>query len=237
MTIDFSCYSHIGRRQNNEDAQCALQTPSGFLCVVADGLGGHKNGEYAAQLAVETLRRCLDRQARLSEDLMEDTIIRANADIFALQKRWPEAQTTIAALWVQGESAIAATVGDTRIYQFRNREILFQSTDHSVAQLAVIAGEITPRQIRDYPKRNQLTRSLGWEDEPWIDICTLSVKQGDRFLVCSDGFWEELTEEQMLDLAARFPDAGAWLQSMRAEVQPGASDNNTAVTAVITSLL
>lgn len=131
---------------------------------------------------------------------------------------------------------MVANVGDSRVYQFRNGEVIFQSVDHSLAQLAVVAGKIAPQQIRSYPDRNKLTRSLGWEETPWIDIRTLSVQQGDRFLLCSDGFWEEITENQMLESAARHSDAESWLQAMRTQVQPRASDNNTAVTAIAVTL-
>lgn len=233
MLIDFSAYSHIGRRQNNEDALCDLQIPGGFLAVVADGLGGHRNGEFASQQAVETLRRYLDRRLPLSEDLMEEAVIQANEDVFSIQNRWPEAKTTVAVLWLQGNTAVAANVGDSRVYQFRGGKIIYQSVDHSLAQLAVVAGKISAQQIRSYPERNKLTRSLGWEETPWVDIRTLSVQPGDRFLLCSDGFWEELTEDRMLELVAEHSDAESWLQAMRVLVQPRASDNNTAVAAVV----
>lgn len=233
MMIDFSDYSHIGRRQNNEDSLCALQIPGGFLAVVADGLGGHRNGEFASRQAVETLRRCLNRRVPLSEDLMEEAVIQANTDVFSIQGRWPEAKTTVAVLWLQGNMAVAANVGDSRVYQFRGGKVIYQSVDHSLAQLAVVAGKISTQQIRNYPERNKLTRSLGWEESPWIDIRILSVQPGDRFLLCSDGFWEEITEDRMLEMAAMHKDAEAWLQAMRALVQPRASDNNTAVAAVV----
>lgn len=232
MSLDYSYYSHIGGRKNNEDAACVCEMADGLLACVADGLGGHKNGEYASQQAIETVRSFLNGK-QMSEEALENAIVQANADIYTLQERWPEAKTTIAVLWIQGDKAIAANVGDTRIYRFHRGEIAFQSTDHSLAQLAVIAGDITPQEIRAYPQRNVLTRSLGKEEAPWIDITTLCVEPGDKFLVCSDGFWEEITEEKMLLFAQRSGDPQAWLHEMRTAVQPIARDNNTAIVITI----
>ena len=226
MSVKYSSYSGLGHRENNEDAYAVFDTANGFLAIAADGLGGHNNGEYASRQAVETISTCL-ADTPLSEDAVEDAIIKANEDICLLQHSKPEAKTTIALLWTAGESAIVANVGDTRIYQFRDGRIVYQSTDHSVAQLSVIAGEITAEDIRKSPDRNRLTRSLGQREAPWIDIVSLKIRPGDRFLLCSDGFWESVTEDQMLQGAAE--DVDAWLSEMRFIAESRAHDNNTAI--------
>ncbi len=231
MTSSIAAYSAIGRRKNNEDAFCAHLSDRGLLAVVCDGLGGHENGEYASRKAVDVIRLLLEGQP-LSEDLLEDAVLSAHDAIIDLHRERPEAMTTVTVLWSDGETALAAHVGDSRIYQFRDGEVLFQSTDHSVSQLAVMAGDITLEQIRSHKDRNKLIRVLGGQQPPRVDLNTLRMLPGDRFLLCSDGFWETIIEPEMLRLALLSPDAEGWLAAMRAVAEPAASDNNTAVAVV-----
>lgn len=144
--------------------------------------------------------------------------------------------TTLAAVWATDEMAIAATIGDTRIYQFREGKIVFQSVDHSVAQMAVLSGEITPEEIRTYPKRSRILRALGAEDRVKTDIIPLQLCCGDRLLLCSDGFWEFLPECEMEALSLETETAELWLERMCAVVKSRCSrfcDNNTAITICI----
>lgn len=232
MNISMSYYSHIGRRANNEDSMAAIETSDGMIAVVADGLGGHQNGEYASREAVNTLSRLLIDE-EISEDGLEDAILAADEAVRQLHGTAPGALTTIAALWISGSRAIAANVGDTRIYQFRDGKVQFQSTDHSAAQLAVLAGEITPEQIRGHADRNKLIRVLGAESAPRVAQTMLDVRSGDCFLLCSDGFWEQISEDKMLSIASRHTEADGWLGEMRETVVPRAKDNNTAIALIV----
>lgn len=234
MKTDVSSYSALGRRKNNEDSLSAAGCKAGLLAIVADGLGGHANGEYASQCAVEAIVGKL-KDLDLSEDNIEDAVYEANDEVLKVQKEHPGAMTTVAALWLGKSSAVAAHVGDSRIYQIRGGRILFQSVDHSVSQLAVMAGDIRTEDIRRHKDRNKLTRVLGAEAEPKVAVRTLNVKPGDRFLLCSDGFWEMVTEEQMLRAAAACDDAESWLSEMRSIAEPQAKDNNTAVAVIAES--
>lgn len=232
MDIDYSLYSNIGRRENNEDMAYFQRLPCGFLAVIADGLGGTENGEFASRQAVESVAREIEGR-RFLEDVLEDAVIRANRDIFALQKDKQGGRSTIAVLWCEGERALAANVGDTRIYQLSSGAIVYQSVDHSLAQLAATAGEIQSAQIRTYPLRNRLTRSLGSAEPPWVDIKVLELRPGDRFLLCSDGFWDEITEEEIVSLSQKYQDSESWLHSMQMYVLPKAQDNNTAIAVTL----
>ena len=232
LNCSISYYSHIGKRDNNEDSVAAFERQNSVVAVVADGLGGHQNGEYASREAVDALCRILP-DSTVDEDIMEDAIIEADEAVRRVHTAAPGALTTIAALWIDGHQALAANVGDSRIYQFRDGRVIYQSVDHSVSQLAVLAGEITPQQIRGHRDRNKLTRVLGGEGEAKIAQRLLEIQEGDRFLLCSDGFWEQITEGEMLASADQAADAEAWLAAMRAQVEPRASDNNTAVAVVI----
>lgn len=231
MTFDLSYYSALGSRKNNEDAVSVTEN-SGLLAIVADGLGGQDNGEYASWQAVHTLEEELSTQT-VSTKALEKAIVEANMDICALQSKHPGAQTTIAVVWLGEEYAEAMHVGDTRIYQFRGDSILYQSVDHSVAQLGVMAGDLRPEEIRTHRDRNKLFRALGDPQMPKIAKRRLDLQKGDRLLLCSDGFWEGIVEKEMLRLARLTASSEVWLAKMREIAEPAASDNNTAIAIMV----
>lgn len=229
MDYQYSVYTDIGKRGNNEDSLGVSASGSALLAIVADGLGGHAGGEIASQLAVDEITDFVD-----GKDFDEDELLYAilNAsDVICAKAAF--AHTTLAALWLKEGSAVAAHVGDSRIYQFRGGEIIFQSVDHSLVQMAVRLGELPPDALRHHKDRNKVFRVLGEVGEkPKIDSTELSVLPGDRFLLCSDGFWEPVTEDDMLRTLAETSTAGEWLDSMRRIVLAAADpkqDNNTAV--------
>ena len=235
MEISISYYTARGKRQNNEDAVSLLEGSNSLLAVVADGLGGHEAGEVASNPAVATLNRLLQAQTPEEDDLI-DAIRQANQEIYEMQNAQSHMRTTVAALWLGDYRTIAANVGDSRIYQFRNGRIVYQSTDHSVAQMAVLVGEVEKSELRRSKDRNKLIRVVGEANPPKVDCVELTVQAGDRFLLCSDGFWEPVTEERMLETMASSATAQQWLRLMRQEVERAnnpTQDNHTAIALVI----
>lgn len=232
MNLSLSSYSSLGKRKNNEDSLALIENERSLLAVVADGLGGMGNGEFASQQAVGTLNRLL-ASAELDAEALKDAICEANDKICQLHGEHPGAMTTVASVWLDTERALAMHVGDTRIYQFRDGGILYQSVDHSIAQMSVMAGELKPEEIRGCKDRNKLFRSLGHSDSPRITETLLDILPGDRLLLCTDGFWEMILEDDMLRLISETADAESWLQAMRAIVEPLAADNNTAIAIVV----
>lgn len=235
MDISISYYTAKGKRQNNEDAVSLLEGGNNLLAIVADGLGGHEDGEIASNQAVATMNRLL--QSRMpDEDRLVEAIQQASQDIFQAQNPKCPMHTTVAALWLGDQSTIAANVGDSRIYQFRNGSILYQSLDHSVAQMAVLVGEMDPAEIRQSRDRNKLIRVLGDAGVPKVDSRPLFVQPGDRFLICSDGFWEAVTEIQMLASMEHTRTAQQWLEKMRkivAKTNKPTQDNHTAIALIV----
>ena len=138
-------------------------------------------------------------------------------------------RTTVAALLLQGNSATALHVGDSRIYQIRNGNIIFQTIDHSMAQIAVTVGECLPDQLRTHPDQNKLHRSLGSVKAPKIDVSTLDVAAGDVFLLCSDGFWGPVLESVMLRTLSSADSMGCWLTMMREIARKYSKDNHSAI--------
>ncbi len=232
MNIDLSYYSGIGKRKNNEDAVSVLENTNGLLAIVADGLGGMENGEIASKQAVKVMNDTLGT-GRVSAEAMEAGIIKANKEIYLLQRYYPGAHSTIAAVWLEENFAFAMHVGDTRIYQFRDDNVIYQSVDHSMAQMAALSGELKQEEIRTHKERNRLFRALGDSEAPKVAEKLLEIREGDRLLICSDGFWEKILETEMIATAKQTKNAEDWLRLMRARAEPAANDNNTAVAIVI----
>ena len=232
MKIQLAYYSAQGRRAINEDSVSILEFGNSVIAIVADGLGGHGDGEEASRAAIAAVNSDLQNQP-LSEAALHQAIRHANDAVLALQQqKGSDMKTTIAVLWIGKQTAIAANVGDSRIYQFRGGRIAYQSVDHSVAQVAVLVGEIGPDQIRNYPGRSQLVRALGMDDNPKIDSCVLRMQSGDSFLICSDGFWENIAEPEMCCYAMQGQEPKTWLRNMRNYVETNALkdlDNHSAI--------
>ncbi len=156
----------------------------------------------------------------------------ANREVLAIQTPRCAMKTTLVVLTLARGRAVWAHAGDSRLYCFRDGRLVFQTRDHSAAQLGVLLGEITPDQIRFHEDRNRVLRALGQDDE-------LTVETGERvltdgayaFLLCSDGFWEYVLEREMEEDLESAGSAEEWLTRMRrrlAERVPAGNDNNTA---------
>lgn len=235
MNISISYYSAKGKRTNNEDSISLLENNNGILAIVADGLGGHADGEVASAQAVSTINKCLQSLPPDEERLVE-AIQQASRDIYAMRDPKYPMHTTVAVLWLGDYSAMVANVGDSRIYHFRNNKIISQSMDHSVAQMAVLVGELESSEIRNSKDRNKLIRVLGDVKVPKVDSESLLVQQGDRFILCSDGFWEAVTEADMVRTMNSTQTAEEWLDAMRSIVEQIAKpnqDNHTAIAIII----
>ncbi|MGN0688767.1 MAG: PP2C family protein-serine/threonine phosphatase [Oscillospiraceae bacterium] len=227
-------YTEIGSRSCNEDSVYMGSNKLGdTLLAIADGLGGHGGGDEASAAVIRSLSSCFLK----GEYDIAQTISDINAAILELQQETSiKCKSTIAMILLTDGRTIAATVGDTRIYAFKNRGIVFQSTDHSGAQLAVSVGEITPDRIRGHEDRSILTRALGAGETVKADITEIPDDY-DALLLCSDGFWERITEQQMLDCLAAAESAADWLTRMIKEARRSTvsePDNSSAIVLIKT---
>ena len=197
--------SLIGGRAENQDFYGTIQTQFGELIIVCDGMGGHNGGRHAAEVAVHTILDVVFK-SELADPVtaLQTAIKKANASI------WNESQrdrnlkgmgTTVVALLITPEKAICFHVGDSRIYQLRNGEILFRTFDHSHVFEMVKVGILTEEQARLSDKSNIITRALGIKSTVEID-CTdnLSYQKGDRFLLCTDGICGAVPESELLEM-------------------------------------
>ena len=191
-------------RTNNQDAFFAQTSPMGSLAnlfVVADGMGGHLAGEVASSQAVSAFSDYL-RSNQHSPDGLLDFLVAAaqaaNTHVFQQSLANPEFKgmgTTFTALTTIGERGYVAHVGDSRLYQLREQEFIQITQDHSYVDALVRAGELTPEQAQNHPRKNTLTRALGTETDTKIDGYLVNLKPGDYLLLCSDGLSNMLPDD------------------------------------------
>lgn len=232
-------YTNQGGREYNEDAHLVLRQGSNICAIVADGLGGHGGGSLASNTAVNAVKECFEAHSPKERILAEDVnawFETANDRVLEMQTKECEMKTTMALVCLAfgSDTALTAHLGDTRIYQFVGGKLVHMSFDHSVSRMAVLAGEISMDQIRFHTDRNKLLKAVGKGDEavPEIKELPLDRDAQNAFLICTDGFWEYVTEEQMEEDLRGADTPKEWLARMRRHIRETAkegNDNNTAV--------
>lgn len=230
--------SHAGGRRTNQD--CAgWRSEGGVTCwVLADGLGGHASGEVASEAAVEGALAAFASEPGTGEVALRRSIQRAQRVVRSLQEASPNLdsmRTTIVVLTADDDSARWAHVGDSRLYVFRGHQVVARTSDHSVPQALVEAGEISPADVRGHPDRNRLLRAIGGNEMPRATLSeTRPVAPGDAFLLCSDGFWELVEEEEMQQDLAAADSPEAWLAAMEIRLCARASGHHDNYSALAT---
>jgi serine/threonine protein phosphatase PrpC len=190
-----------GGRETNEDrlAWQTLNQHSGYW-VVADGLGGHRFGEMAAEIVIKTVSEEYPTHSETTADNIRYLINQSDLRILDKQQIIPGGEnmaSTAVLLMMDNRRAIWGHIGDSRLYRFRNGQCQCLTSDHTMAQLLVNTGQINAKQIRSHPERNNLLQSLGGNVFRMLIAKADKFKTGDVFLLCSDGFWEYLSEEEM----------------------------------------
>jgi serine/threonine protein phosphatase PrpC len=191
------------------------------LCVVADGLGGHVSGQDASRLVVRALTDHVLRSAALPlvgmvapatppDDVLREVLLEgaqaANAAVYAAnQASGGDSGSTIVAALICGETAYIANAGDSRGYVLDGGELRRITTDHSLVEQLVAGGLITPEERYTHPKRNQIFRSLGDEPTAAVDVFTQKLRPGMRLLLCSDGLWEMVRDDELAAILRETP--------------------------------
>lgn len=232
--------SEAGGRKSNEDYCSFVQTESFGCWAVADGLGGHEGGEFASLIAVSRIVEAARRKSLHSESVMRYYVQEAQEALHSRQKqelRLASMRTTIVMLATDQYTASWAHAGDSRLYHFRGGKIENETKDHSVCQSLVNLGEITRDQIRQHEDRSRLLRVLGAEGAARPDVRTnVAIAPGDRFLLCTDGLWEYVTETEMEIDLAKSTAPREWIQRMEQRLLSRAKaghDNYTSVAIFI----
>ncbi|HXG66113.1 MAG TPA: protein phosphatase 2C domain-containing protein [Blastocatellia bacterium] len=220
------------RRTVNQDRFLAL--PERGLFAVFDGVGGQRAGEVASQTAAETIEEALaGTDARLAPDLIRRAIEFANRDIYELAESDPAYRTmatTVALLHLDHDRATIAHVGDSRVYRLEDGRIYRETIDHTDLNDRVRAGLISAEQAAGQEESNVINRALGVGAEVDVEIKTIRLREGTRFLLCSDGVYKHLTDEEIARMLAAYEDPQRAAEELkRAVYERGADDNLTAI--------
>lgn len=241
--VEVASYSDQGGRDYNEDSRLVVDHGNSVCAIVADGLGGHGGGKLASMTAVGAVKDCIeagDPRAAVRPDDINAWFDTANGRVLEMQTRECEMKTTMALVYLPFDDGgcYAAHLGDTRIYHFIDGKLSYMSFDHSVSRMSVLAGEIGMEDIRFHADRNRLLKAIGKCDEAVPEMKELDIDRSvnNAILICTDGFWEYVTEEQMEETLANAGKPREWLEAMRRNIKRLAkknNDNNTAIALFI----
>lgn len=243
LTFDIAIISERGGRSYNEDACGHWASDRHLCCVLADGAGGHGGGDIAARLAVTSLLTDFSQLPASNGDELLALVRRVNQVVLDGRESSgarKDMHTTVVSLVIDTVDQHADWVhcGDSRLYWFRDRQMLEHTRDHSLVQGLLDAGVIQEHEVRSYPNRSVLCSALGLATEA-LDASasqpSRQVRAGDVFLLCSDGVWEHLTDamlEQSLLVASTAQEWLAALAGMIRDATQGLAsfDNFTALT-------
>lgn len=230
--ITYKLFTNQGERENNEDYIGTRSKADNICFVLADGLGGHGKGEVASQTAVEAALALFEQEAD-TESMIGDMIQHAQEEVYKAQRSdrsLSDMKTTMVVCKI-GKTAIQwGHVGDSRLYYFYGNKLIQRTLDHSVPQMLVRSKEIKEKDIRNHPDRNRLLRVIGvpWE-QPMYEVAEpvpMSAKKRQALLLCTDGFWELITEKEMTKLLKKAESAEQWIDQMAKLVREKGTGTN-----------
>lgn len=207
--IDFDTIAHgavaskIGGRSENQDHFAFAATPVGYLIVVCDGMGGGPGGQTASTLATDTIVASV--KAAAADASKPDTLIKAVTaankelrDTIITHPHLKGMGTTCVCVLITGKDAFIAHVGDSRCYVLRKGKIAFRTADHSQVGNLVAEGKITEEQARISPYSNIITRAIGIADNVETEIDHVTLRDGDRIALMTDGIWGTMPQQTLV---------------------------------------
>lgn len=227
----------VGRmREDNQDT-FTISTHMG-LCLVCDGMGGTREGKAVAESAAkgiplmleETLKKTMDpSKAKAS---IRKVVMKVNDDLLAWgnsDRNLEGSGATLVMIWFLEDSALLAHLGDSRIYRLREGQLKQMTQDHTLAAMLLQMGRIDEESAKTHPGRNRLTRYIGVRPTVPPDIQAVKVKEGDVFLLCSDGLWGVVPPEKIQQIIEEESLQSACDRLIEAANEGGGPDNITAV--------
>lgn len=240
MRLDQCVYTNAGGRSHNEDCVGDAEVDGYAIYVVCDGLGGHASGEVASRAAVDVV---IDGW---KNDVLHDRkewlpaiIGRANGRILELSREQGKMmKSTLVALAIDDRRAVWANTGDSRLYYIHRGALNMVTEDHSVAYKKFKAGEIAREDIAADEDQGSLLKSLGNEDRYAPDVYEneAPLEKGDAFMLCSDGAWEYLHDQEVVIDYHKAADASQWMELMLTRIisrVDGRSDNLSMITVIV----
>jgi PPM family protein phosphatase len=209
MNVSVGVRSDVGRiRSGNEDSYLA-EAP---LFVVADGMGGHTAGDVASSTAVETIADHLRSADGSDPESLAQLVRDANAAIFekaSTDSSLSGMGTTCTLVFIDGDRAHIAHVGDSRAYRLQADRMERLTEDHTLVERMVREGRIRPEEAERHPQRSIITRALGVDEDVRVDLLAIDLADGDRLLLCSDGLSSMVGEASIEEVLAAEPDPQA----------------------------
>ena len=231
LSLRYGCATDVGRlRSQNQDRLLARDG----LFLVADGMGGQPAGEVASALAVAELAGLAEPGRELDVTDLVEAVQQANARLLDEGQHDPERYglgTTLTGVirLADGQWAIL-NIGDSRVYRFADGRLEQLTTDHSAVQQLVDAGLLDPQAALHHPRRNVVTRSLGIQPPPVPDIELRRPEPGERFVICSDGLTNELSDGEIAAVLTTYEDPQRAAEALVAQaVTAGGRDNVTVI--------
>ncbi len=253
MDIQAAGLTDVGlKREGNEDAFSTDEASR--LFIVADGMGGHLAGEVASSIAVEMInnsfRRWLQNEASLDDlygtadgslsllgNYLSSSIRLANRVVYEMAREYDQYHgmgTTVAAIHVTPSLIVAANAGDSRIYLVRGRELERLSKDHTIVSEQVDLGMMTPEEAETSPLKHVLTRNLGSSEALDVEVYEIEPSEEDRFVLCSDGLTDLVSDEEILETTQAHDDPEALCKTfVKTALQRGGHDNTTVVSVFV----
>jgi serine/threonine protein phosphatase PrpC len=233
VKVTWEVLSDKGSRTINEDAVKVTKKGKSYCFVLADGLGAHEDGEMASSLICDCIAKYFMKYQPKDETTLKIMLDQANNALISEQKKSHSRglRTTVVVLIITPTQCIYGSIGDSRMYHIVDGTIMMQTKDHSLCQKMVDLGMITKDQIRNHEDRHKLMSVMGEKDD--LDQVSLGVlpAYGD-FLLCSDGLWEKITEEEIEATRKNSFAPFEWLQFMMSKIleyQDPSQDNISAI--------
>ena len=195
------------RKQNQDAYRIEELDRHTLLCVVCDGMGGAKSGNVASSLAVEVfaeeIRRSWkpDMESDRIDQMLRSAVKLANFTVYDQSAQFEEFSgmgTTLVAALIRDNKATLVNVGDSRAYGINRNGIRLLTKDHSLVQMMVDRGDLTPEVAKNYPGKNLITRAVGTEPMVMSDVYHTEVNKGDYLLLCSDGLSNVMDDQEIL---------------------------------------
>ena len=241
IEIEFFHLTDAGTvREVNEDSIGFWPCGEAFLIAVADGLGGHNSGEVASALALEVIAREMARASGPGPLMrsLKRAVQQANLEIYQKSITVPDLHgmgTTLTASLIAGNSLVAAHIGDSRLYLYRNGIFSQLTKDHTSVQDQVEYGILSPEEARMHPDRHKLTNYLGHDLITSVDTLKMEVQSGDVLVQCSDGIHDVLLESEMTELLRRGRPEEVCRVAVQRSRDAGGSDNMSLQVAAVMS--
>ena len=233
-----AAYSNIGGRPENQDSLCVCETQLGLLVVVSDGMGGGPGGKTASSIAVQVIANTVSGYpaGASKEDALKVAVGRANDALAAKVREVPQlagmGATAIVAL-IDRQSAVIANIGDSRCYRIGKGKTIFRTKDHSLVGELVRRNVLTEEQARTSPQSNVITKALGTTNDHVPDIDEVCYNKGDRLVLCTDGVWGSMTDNEFVMRLSAPLEVGNMVDNLASEVdrigysKGGHHDNHT----------